>query len=236
MRQRHDLGCALMALVGKSQTYRASVPASSAPITAATSTMPAREKFTTVPPGRMRRSRAALTSFRVPSTSGTCTVTMSARANRSSSDSVRSTPDDSCSARWTVRSGSKPTTRMPRSCAAFATSTPIAPSPITPSTVPAVRADELLLALLHREFQRVVITPQAAHVRARLADVAGREQQGGDDQLLDRIGIRPGRVEHRDAAFRHRGHRHVVGPRPGTARRPSRSRESPRRACPPNAA
>jgi hypothetical protein len=73
---------------------------------AASSTIGAREKFSTMPVFGSSFSRDSLTSPRVASASGTCTVITSERANRSSSDSACSTLDDSCQARCTVICGS----------------------------------------------------------------------------------------------------------------------------------
>jgi len=52
-----------------------------------------------------------------------------------------------------------------------------------------------------------------------LADVARRQQHAGDNQLLDGIGIRPRRIEDRDAGGAHALDGNVVDACPGTTDR-----------------
>ena len=51
-------------------------------------------------------------------------------------------------------------------------------------------ADEVLLALLHRLFDRVVVALQGAHEVPGLADVARGEEQAREHQLLHRVRVR----------------------------------------------
>ena len=72
-------------------------------------------------------------------------------------------------------------------------------------------ADELLLALLDRLVQLLVVALEPTHVLPRLADVARGEEQPGNDELLDRVRIRAGRVEDGNAALGKPRDRNVVG-------------------------
>ena len=85
-------------------------------------------------------------------------------------------------------------------------------------------ADELLLALLHRLLDRVIVAFERADVAPGLADVARREEQAREHQFLDRVRVRAGRIEHRDAAPAQLRDRHVVG-----ARARARDRQHARR-------
>ena len=78
------------------------------------------------------------------------------------------------------------------------------------------KADELLLARLHRLADGAVVALQAPGEGPALGDVARRQQHAGHHQFLDGVGVGPGGVEHRNAAFGHARHGDVVdpGPRP----------------------
>ncbi len=76
-------------------------------------------------------------------------------------------------------------------------------------------ANELLLALLHRLLDRVIVALERADVAPGLADVARREEQAREHQFLDRVRVRAGRVEHRDATAAQLRDGHVVGARAG---------------------
>ena len=68
---------------------------------------------------------------------GTCTVMKSDLRNRSESSGVNCTLLSIIQALRTERKGSYPMTSMPRRSASLATMAPIAPSPMTPSVLPA---------------------------------------------------------------------------------------------------
>ena len=78
-------------------------------------------------------------------------------------------------------------------------------------------ADEFLLALLHRHFERVVVTFERAHVAPGLTDVACGQEQPGEHEFLHGIGVGARRVEDRDATQAELGDGDVVGAgaRPG---------------------
>ncbi len=86
-------------------------------------------------------------------------------------------------------------------------------------------AGELLLALLHRGHEVFLRGVQFLHVAGRRQQVAGTQQQPGDDQLLHRIGIRAGGVEHGHAALGQGRHRDIVDPAPGAPHRQDRIRD-----------
>ncbi len=95
-------------------------------------------------------------------------------------------------------------------------STPTAPRPIdTQRATRQLVADEFLLALLDRDIQLFVAAFEAARVVPGLADIAGREEQTGDDQLLHGVGVGARCVEDRNAARGQTRHGNVVGARPG---------------------
>ena len=78
-------------------------------------------------------------------------------------------------------------------------------------------ADELLLALLHRRFERVIVAFERAHVAPGLADVARRQEQACKHQLFHGVGVGAWRIEDGDTTRAQLGDGAVVGarPRPG---------------------
>ena len=130
------------------------------------------------------------------------------------------TLDGSRHAASTVISGSKPMTFMPSLIAVSATRLPIAPRP----TMPSVRCGSstpanCFLPSSTRASRSARAGIEAADVAQRRHHVARRQQQRGEHQLLDRVGVGAGRIEHRHAARRHLGDRNVVGARAGAADR-----------------
>src|SRR5690606_22995185 len=99
-------GWSIRRRVGKSVTYARSLPASSAPITAVSSTISARAKFSTTAPRGMSCRRLRPTSPSVSGVNGTWTLTTSARPKSSSRLCAFCTADDSCQALCTVIDGS----------------------------------------------------------------------------------------------------------------------------------
>jgi hypothetical protein len=89
------------------------------------------------------------------------------------------------------------------------------PSVLPASSNPAKR----LLAFLDGLVDVGRLGRQAGDEAQRRREVARGEQHAGDDQLLDRVGVRAGRVEDRDAATAQRGDRDVVGAGAGPADR-----------------
>jgi hypothetical protein len=81
----------------------------------------------------------------------------------------------------------------------------------------------VLLALLHRLIDGAIGARQIARISPRLADIARRKEQSRQHQLLDRVGVRAGRVEYRHAASRQCRHRNVVGAGAGARHRQQRS-------------
>jgi hypothetical protein len=69
---------------------------------------------------------------------------------------------------------------------------------------------EALLLLLDCRLDRLILAGEGAGEQPRRPDVARRQQQSREHQLLHRVGIGPGGVEHRNAAPAHVGHRDVV--------------------------
>ena len=118
---------------------------------------------------------------------------------------------------------------MPSLIAASATRQPILPRPMMPSVWPASSiAGERLLAVLDRACRgRPSPASSAATKRSAGGEVARRHQHAGEHQLLDRVGVGAGRVEHRHAARAHRRAPGCCWCRRRRGRSPSRWPESP---------
>ena len=88
-----------------------------------------------------------------------------------------------------------------------------------------LKADELLLARLHRLMHRLVIAFQLLHEVQRLRDVARGHQHRRQHQFLHGVGVGARCIEHRHAALAHRRDRDVVGAGTGTTDRLDRGRD-----------
>ena len=88
VRQGHDPRMVLQRIGGEIADIGVQVAAVERGDHGPSSTIPPRAKLSTTPPARISLRRAAFTRPRVASFSGTCTVTMSQRANRSSRHSA----------------------------------------------------------------------------------------------------------------------------------------------------
>ena len=73
-----------------------------------------------------------------------------------------------------------------------------------------LEADVRLLPGLDELVHGGVVALEAVGERCGVHDVAGGEEDAGDDELLHRVGVGAGRVEHRDAALRQLVDRNVV--------------------------
>mmetsp|Transcript_26064 Transcript_26064/g.50614 ORF Transcript_26064/g.50614 Transcript_26064/m.50614 type:complete len:345 (-) Transcript_26064:228-1262(-) len=111
----------------------ATCPLSSACRSASSSMMPPRAQLTMRTLGFIDASASALIMLRVSSSSGTCTVRKSARRMASAAVTGSMLSLRAISA---GKSGSKPTTVMPKDCMRETTSRPTRPSPSTPSVLP----------------------------------------------------------------------------------------------------
>ena len=78
-------------------------------------------------------------------------------------------------------------------------------------------AGKLLLGVFDLAVEVRRLRVEARDELKRRNDVARRQQQRGQHELLHRVGVGARRVEHRHAALRHLCHRDVVGSRPGAA-------------------
>ncbi len=78
-----------------------------------------------------------------------------------------------------------------------------------------LEADERLLALLDRLVDRLVVAAQRAGERPGLADVARRQEQAREHELLDRVGVGARGVEDGNAAPAQLRDRNVVDARAG---------------------
>ena len=79
-----------------------------------------------------------------------------------------------------------------------------------------------LLALLDRRIDGLIVAFECAGESPGLTDIASRQEQRRDHELLDRIGVGTGGVEHRNAAPAELGDRNVVGAGAGTCDRQHR--------------
>src|SRR5512138_2872790 len=70
--------------------------------------------------------------------------------------------------------------------------------------------DILLLTFLDRFFDFVIASFQRPNVLPSLTDVASRQEQARDDELLDGVCVRAGRIEDGYPALREPSHGYVV--------------------------
>ena len=82
-----------------------------------------------------------------------------------------------------------------------------------------LEAVELPLPLLHGPFEGLPLHVEPVHEAKRRQHVARRHEQAREDQLLDRVGVRAGRVEYRHTGLAQAGDGDVVDPHPGPGHR-----------------
>ena len=193
---------------------------------ASSSTSASRAKLSSTEPGFIAASRGALIRWRVTGSSGTCSVTKSARFRSSSMLCALCTLDGNRHAASTVISGSKPTTFIPSLSAISATRLPMAPRPMIPSVrCGSSNPGERFLAVLDLSIEVARAGVEPGDEVERGHEVARREEQRRQHELLHRVGVGARCVEHRHPAPRHLGHGNVVRARPGAADRPDAGRD-----------